>query len=313
VGEVSASITKVPATVDCIDIQVASGARVVDRQFNVQPGQPALLVLQGLPLGDVVFNGMAYPTSCSNVGAASVADYATDPVAASLVQGVSSSIAMQFHVAGAADVGINFDDAGALGGVVIAPSPLAFGVLFCGASPQSDAFGVMNTTANPITVSAAVSAGAPLTVSPTSTSIPAGGTATFVATETTINAPYAIGLVDASITLTTNIVFDAPHVVPAPIFVGSAVFQISNVVNNGNTETAVLTNSGNESAPFAFTKNPATSTATVTPSSGTLGPGQSVTLQVGATTYTPFVVTTFQLTSSNELCQAGPSFSWIEP
>src|SRR5579863_469378 len=48
IGVARAAITQVPTNVACIDIQVASGPRTVDRQFSVTPGQPALLTLSGL-------------------------------------------------------------------------------------------------------------------------------------------------------------------------------------------------------------------------------------------------------------------------
>jgi hypothetical protein len=311
-GQVSAAITKVPAAVSCIDIQVASGARTVDRQFTVTPGQPALLTLQGLPLGSVVFNGFAYATACSAVNASSVADYATDPVAATLAPGVFANVGLDFHAAGAATVGIDFDDAGIVPSIAVTPLSLAYAVLFCGASGQSQSFSVENVTSVPITVSAVVSAGAPLAVSPASATIAPGATASFAATETPIAAPYAVGPIAASITLTTSLALDAPHVLPANLFVGSALFQFSAVTPLGATESAVLTNAGNESATFALTKSPSTSTATISPSSGTLAPGQSVTIEVGASPIVPFSATNIQLSSTNELCQVPPSFSFVQ-
>jgi Viral BACON domain len=309
VGEVSAAITSVPASVSCIDIQVASGARVVDQQFDVKPGQSAFLTLQGLPLGSVVFNGFAYSTACAAVSTASAADYATDPVAATLAPDVVSNIELAFHPAGAANIGIDFDDAGTVPvpSIVITPPSLAYSLLYCGAAGQPQSFMVQNVTATAVTV-AATSAGNLLSLSPATATIPAGASASFVATETPITAPHPIGPVEAAITLTTSVPFDAPHVIEAQMFVASALFQFGPITVTGTTGSTTLTNSGNASASFSFIKSPATSPLTLDPSSGTLAPGQSMTIALSE----PFLfvpsATTVQLSSPNEVCEALPSF-----
>jgi hypothetical protein len=301
-GEVTAAITVVPPNVGCIDIQVAAGQRVVDRQFTVTPGLGALLTVQGLPLGAVVFSGLAYPTACAQVGPASVATYASDPLPATLKPGVRSNLELAFHAAGSASIGVDFDDAGTLaGGIVISPTTVGFPVLFCGAAPATETLSVQNLNASPITVNAKPSAGALFTVNPASFSLQPGAAQAIQVTETPLTAPHAIGFQTSSIAITTDIPGDTPHTIPASVFVGSAVFQWSTTTLTG-AGTVVLKNVGNEAAGYSLTSTPQSIIAS-SDLTGTLAAGASVTIPVSA----PTVTDTISLDSPNELCQKAPS------
>jgi len=116
-GEAMAAITEVPADVNCVTIDV-TGSRSVQRRFDVTPGESSLFSLDGLPVGDVIFNGSAHPIACSSITSASVATWISDPTPATLIAGgPATAVTINLKRNGQATVGVDFDDADADGGV----------------------------------------------------------------------------------------------------------------------------------------------------------------------------------------------------
>lgn len=108
-GVVRLSLTNAPADAPCLQITVAGTRTVVD-SFPLTPGESTTFVLRGLPLGTVQFSGAAYPTSCGAVTANSVANWISDPTAATLAAGIAVDVALVMHRNGRANVSIDFQD-----------------------------------------------------------------------------------------------------------------------------------------------------------------------------------------------------------
>jgi hypothetical protein len=82
---------------------------VVD-SFPLTPGESTTFLLRGLPLGRDQFSASAYPTSCEAVTTNSVANWVSDPVAATLAAGIVVDVALIMHRNGRANVSIDFQD-----------------------------------------------------------------------------------------------------------------------------------------------------------------------------------------------------------
>jgi hypothetical protein len=140
VGQASAAITQVPAQVSCIEIDVA-GARAVTKRFDVTAGQSSVLSLTGLPLGADTFTGLAYPSACSAVTAATQATWISDPTAATLTAQKVVSLTLNLKPNGEANVGVSFqgDDAGVT--TCAAPQTLCSGACVSTASDPANCGG----------------------------------------------------------------------------------------------------------------------------------------------------------------------------
>lgn len=108
-GVARLSLTNAPADAPCLQITVAGTRTVVD-SFPLTPGESTTFVLRGLPLGSDLFSGAAYPTSCDAVTPSSVANWISDPVAATLAAGIVVDVALVMHRDGRANVSIDFQD-----------------------------------------------------------------------------------------------------------------------------------------------------------------------------------------------------------
>jgi outer membrane protein assembly factor BamB len=115
VGTAEATITRIPPNVGCVQI-VAAGFMTVTSNFDAMPGQPSMLSLSKLPTGSVTFSGSAFNTSCMAIGAASTATWVADPVTASVVPGITGTVALNFHSTGSEIVCANFIDGTDAGG-----------------------------------------------------------------------------------------------------------------------------------------------------------------------------------------------------
>ncbi len=113
-GMATASLSQVPAMVQCIRIVVTGGERTAERKFPVTPGQPpSVLSMSGLPTGAVTFVGDAFPGQCGSVTAASAPTWSTDPTAEILSAGSMSTVELIFKRTSNVNIGIDFvDDAG---------------------------------------------------------------------------------------------------------------------------------------------------------------------------------------------------------
>jgi hypothetical protein len=109
VGSASAAIAVVPGAVSCVRL-AASGSRSVSRDFDVTPGQSALLVLPELPIGDVSFAALAYPVSCGAVQMGGVQpSWSAPPVLAAIVAGQQTNLTLHLTQVGSAGVDVQFD------------------------------------------------------------------------------------------------------------------------------------------------------------------------------------------------------------
>lgn len=113
-GVASMSIVKAPADGTCLQITVV-GSRIIKRSFDLVPDQTTVLTLRGLPLGTDTFTELAFAGSCSDVTAASVATWASEPTIATLDAGVPADVTIVLHRNGQANITSDFvDDAACL-------------------------------------------------------------------------------------------------------------------------------------------------------------------------------------------------------
>jgi hypothetical protein len=271
IGEATAAITKVPTNVACVDITIAQTAddRVIDQKFTVTPGQGAVLTFHGLPLGAVTFSGLAYPVACSSVTASTVATWATDPVAATLSPGVTANVALGFHAPGTASVGISFDDAGAWP-IAISEPYVSFPSSTCGTTPPQTV-SVTNTSSASVTITGAMSSPAPITLAPSALTLAAGATGSFTLTMTPPSEPVVY---DETLTLTTNVAGDQPHVLSVSSQITGSMLAFVNAANvaeptaswgsavqGTGTFTTYLQNTGTSASTVSVVVTPSTSNA----------------------------------------------------
>jgi hypothetical protein len=108
-GAATARIAQVPNSVLCVQITVADANHFVQRNFDVMPNAPALLQLQGLPVGAETFSGAAFPAGCSAIGGLAPT-WIADPTTAYLTAGTVTPVTLIMRKAGGADVDVQFDD-----------------------------------------------------------------------------------------------------------------------------------------------------------------------------------------------------------
>lgn len=111
-GKATAAITNVPSDVGCIAITV-TGARTVDKKFDVATGASSILSLSGLPVGSVNFVGQAFSGACSGVVSSSVPTWVSDPVAATLISATNVNVTLPLRRNGKSTVSVDFVDDGA--------------------------------------------------------------------------------------------------------------------------------------------------------------------------------------------------------
>lgn len=115
IGTAEARITAVPPSVGCISITVTGGGRTVANDFDVAPGQPALLMMSKLPAGDDTFSAFAFDTRCAD-SAGAQPSWSSEPTAATIAAGHVTAVALRLKPTGGASVGIDFDGDGGTGG-----------------------------------------------------------------------------------------------------------------------------------------------------------------------------------------------------
>jgi hypothetical protein len=114
-GEAQFALAQVPEAVTCVRITVA-GTRSVVRLFAVAPGEPAVLELNGLPLGEGVFSADAFVSSCDAIDSGSVPAWISVPVTATIVAGAVVEVSLVLRRNGRAKVNIGFAEDGPDGG-----------------------------------------------------------------------------------------------------------------------------------------------------------------------------------------------------
>ena len=108
-GVVRIAITQVPADVACLRI-TAVGSRTVSRTFAVSPGASSILLMTGLPTGQVQFTGDAFAETCPNVGPASVPNWSSDPVVAQVSTNPIATVTLIMRRNGRVSVRVDFQD-----------------------------------------------------------------------------------------------------------------------------------------------------------------------------------------------------------
>jgi len=107
VGSVAIEIKRAPNDAACLRLN-AEGATTVVHTFDLKPGQPSTLTMDGLPLGQVDFTAEAFSSACSAVTAQSVAKYNSDKVTATIQAYPPAAIALALHAPGSATIGVDF-------------------------------------------------------------------------------------------------------------------------------------------------------------------------------------------------------------
>jgi hypothetical protein len=107
VGSASAAIAVVPPSVSCVRI-LAAGSRSVSTDFDVTPGQSALLVMNDLPVGDVTFSAYAYASPCA-FASGTQPTWSARPTAAVISAGQQTHLALHLGQVGSAGIDITFD------------------------------------------------------------------------------------------------------------------------------------------------------------------------------------------------------------
>lgn len=106
-GSVRVDIVKVPDDVGCIRIDVA-GTRSLRQDFDVQPGQAAVMMMTGVPVGDDIFYGSAFPGACAQVGPGQDPTWISDPVHGQVQNGRQIAVLINLYQQGSVKVGVNF-------------------------------------------------------------------------------------------------------------------------------------------------------------------------------------------------------------
>jgi hypothetical protein len=105
VGRAEAVINTVPPSVGCV--QIAAGTRITN--VDTTPGQTVTVQLTRLPIGSVTFSALAFASGCAAVTSSSTADWASDPVTATIAVGQLAQVSLLLKPGGNASVGISFD------------------------------------------------------------------------------------------------------------------------------------------------------------------------------------------------------------
>jgi hypothetical protein len=108
-GEARIALTNAPDDAACLRI-TTSGERTDTRTFGLTPGENAVFVLKGLPVGNVTFVGDAFGVACEDLIEGVSPSWYSEPVAARLRAGVAKHVALHMIHNGKASVGVDFDD-----------------------------------------------------------------------------------------------------------------------------------------------------------------------------------------------------------
>src|SRR5579872_3941499 len=86
-GQVSVSLSVVPADIQCLRVTGDGGDRSVVRDLDVGGAAPLTATLTGIPLGPVTFAAQAYAGACADVTKSTIADWVSDPTTVSVALG----------------------------------------------------------------------------------------------------------------------------------------------------------------------------------------------------------------------------------
>jgi hypothetical protein len=109
--DVAALFTVPPDGVSCIRITASSPKRTATSDFGVTAGGgTASLSMHGVPTGEVVFSGAAYPDQCGFIFSGSTVSWVSDPVTTTVTPGGFTSITLKFHGVATVSAGVDFGD-----------------------------------------------------------------------------------------------------------------------------------------------------------------------------------------------------------
>lgn len=109
VDQVQLSIEVVPEDVVCVRVSAAAAdGRQIARELGVEPGKTVELAWNGLPTGAVTFAAEAFGKPCSEVTAASVGTWVSEPVVASISTTKTTSVSLTMHRNGRAKLEVGF-------------------------------------------------------------------------------------------------------------------------------------------------------------------------------------------------------------
>ncbi|MEA2697957.1 MAG: hypothetical protein QOI66_2228 [Myxococcales bacterium] len=109
-GQVSVSLSVVPADILCLRVSGEGADRTVVRDIDIPSAQPITATLTGIPLGPVTFTAQAYAAACGAVTASTVADWVSDPTTVSVALSHIATVDLTMHRNGRAKVTIEFPD-----------------------------------------------------------------------------------------------------------------------------------------------------------------------------------------------------------
>ncbi len=109
-GQVSLSLSAVPADIHCLRVTGAGTDRTITRPLEITAGQPLGATLTGVPLGPVVFTAQAFEKTCDDVTASTAAEWVSDPTTVSVALGHLTSVELTMHRNGRTKVSIDFPD-----------------------------------------------------------------------------------------------------------------------------------------------------------------------------------------------------------
>jgi hypothetical protein len=97
---VELSIEQIPAQASCVHVSV-TGARSVERDVDVNGGEGLVLIMEGLPPGEVRFGGGAFHSVCAAVVPGAPPAWSGDPVDLTLSAGEDRAVSLPLTSAGA--------------------------------------------------------------------------------------------------------------------------------------------------------------------------------------------------------------------
>ena len=109
-GQVSVSLSVVPADIQCLRVTGDGPDRSVVRDLDISAAAPLTATLTGIPLGPVVFGAQAFSAACGDVTKSTVADWVSDPTTVSVSLSHLASVELTMHRNGRAKVTIDFPD-----------------------------------------------------------------------------------------------------------------------------------------------------------------------------------------------------------
>jgi hypothetical protein len=109
-GQAVLNITAVPDDVQCVRITAAGPGRTVSKEIDANGTGAMSQTLTGLPLGTVEFTGEAFPAACTSVSKTTIAAWASEAVAASIVLGRLANVDLVMARNGRAKVDVTFQD-----------------------------------------------------------------------------------------------------------------------------------------------------------------------------------------------------------